>query len=179
MNMKKFIQNIKNKKLLFFIVFVLAVIPISTVIATIKRMQTIWPATPGGFYLTVDSTITDLARYLYEWGIALGGLVAFIALLIAGFAYMTSVGDPGKMKEAMDRIKSAFLGLTLLLGSWLILHTINPDLTTFREIKFDPGVVKQPSPLDLEGLEAAAEPCKFGIYFEGTHFDEEDDAYII
>lgn len=168
--MKKFLKNIKNKKLLFFIVFVLVVIPISTAIGTIElRMQTEWPVAPGGASLDPGSTITDLARYIYEWGIALGGIVAFVALLIAGFAYMTSVGDPGKMKEAMDRIKSAILGLTLLLGSWLILHTINPELTTFRPIKFAPEDVPGIQiPEDKKLTEAL--PCKKAIFFSGPNF---------
>ena len=76
--------------------------------------------------------LPKLVQYFYEWGIALGGLAVFIVLIIAGFQYLTSVGDPTKMKEAMDRIESAFLGLVLLLGSWLILNTINPELTTLR-----------------------------------------------
>jgi hypothetical protein len=34
----------------------------------------------------------------------------------------------------MDRIRSAFIGLVVLLASWLILNTINPDLTTFYAV---------------------------------------------
>jgi len=64
-------------------------------------------------------------------------LAAFIALIIAGFLYLTSVGDPGKMKDAKDRAIWAIGGLVLLLASWLILHTINPQLTTLRPIKLD------------------------------------------
>jgi len=82
--------------------------------------------------------LTTLIKYLYEWGISLGGLLAFIALVIAGFQYLTSVGDPTKMKDAKDRIISAFFGLTLLLGSWLILNQINPQLTSIPSLEFNP-----------------------------------------
>ncbi|HBK72340.1 MAG TPA: hypothetical protein DDZ39_11920, partial [Flavobacteriaceae bacterium] len=114
--------------------------------------------------------ITYLIAYLYEWGIALGGLAAFVALLIAGFVYMTSVGDPTKMKEAMDRIKSALLGLIFLLSSYLILNTINPELTTLRPIDF----IIDPDDIHLEiVLEPAAKlkPCDFAIVCEGENFD--------
>ena len=76
-----------------------------------------WPPSPAGTHLTSASTLPTLVQYLYEWGIALGGLAAFIALLIAGIQYLTSFGDPASMKDAMGRIKSAFFGLILLLSS--------------------------------------------------------------
>lgn len=128
---------IKNKKFILFLIFINLFVFVSMVLATNRpSLLTAWPPSPVGTQLTITSTVTDLIKYLYEWGIALGGLIAFIALLIAGFLYLTSVGDPGKMKEAVERIKSAFLGLILLLGSWLILHTINPELTTLRPLGF-------------------------------------------
>lgn len=123
----------KNKKIILLIAFWGIFILNSIVLA---ELLTDWPPSPAGTPLTVTSTVTDLVRYLYEWGIALGGLVAFVVLLIAGFNYLTSVGDPGKMKEAIERIKYALGGLVLLLGSWLILHTINPELTTLKPLEF-------------------------------------------
>lgn len=105
--------------------------------------QVDWPESPGGhtsINLTwqgrgdsclclLEGGIPVFIKYFYEWGIALGGLAAFIALLAAGFMYLTSTGDPGKMKEAKERIYWAFGGLIFLLASWLILNTINPELT--------------------------------------------------
>jgi hypothetical protein len=41
------------------------------------------------------------------------------------------MGEPARLAEAKDRIRSAFFGLILLLGSWLILNAINPQLTKF------------------------------------------------
>jgi len=106
-----------------------------------KALETSWPNSPAGTPLTRCSTLPMMVKYFYEWGISLGGLAAFISLIIAGFQYLTSVGNPTIMKEAMDRIKSASFGMVLLLGSWLILNTINPQLTTFRT-----------GPMDLSGI---------------------------
>jgi hypothetical protein len=158
----------------------LIIVPISVVVADELKLQTAWPLSPmtqinlqdidpgqGGNQI---ANITYLIAYLYEWGIALGGLAAFVALLIAGFVYMTSVGDPTKMKEAMDRIKSALLGLIFLLSSYLILNTINPELTTLRPIDF----IIDPDDIHLEiVLEPAAKlkPCDFAIVCEGENFD--------
>ncbi len=94
------------------------------------ELEVDWPPTPLGTDLATSSDLTVLVQYFYEWGIALGGLAAFIALLIAGFLYLTSVGDPNKMTDARGRIVSALAGLVLLLAAWIVLNTINPDLTT-------------------------------------------------
>jgi len=172
--MFNFIKNIKNKKVLAFIISVLIIIPMSVVMAYELRMQTAWPVSPMtqiNLNDTDKQTITHLIAYLYEWGIALGGLAAFVALLIAGFMYLTSVGDPTKMKEAMDRIKSAFLGLTLLLSSWLILHTINPDLTTLRPINFEVGTALTITGIDPDGI-GTPKPCKRVVVFEDIDFGE-------
>jgi hypothetical protein len=70
-----------------------------------------------------------MVKYFYEWGIFIGGLAVLVSLLIGGFLYLTSVGNPTRMAEAKDRIFSALIGLVLLFAIYLILRTINPDLT--------------------------------------------------
>jgi len=123
--MKNFI---KNKKLFFFF-FLGALLIASQVLA----LELSWPPSPASHILLTESIpLPKLVKYFYEWGIALGGFAAFIALIMAGFQYLTSVGSPVAIKEAKDRIQSAVFGLVLLLGSWLILNTINPELTTLR-----------------------------------------------
>ncbi len=121
------------------IIFALIVLGFLTVSFEAWALQVDWPDSPLGTPLDDDSQLTDLVQYLYEWGIFLGGMAVFIALLIAGFQYLTSVGDPTKMKESWNRIQSAFFGLVLLLSSFLVLHTINPELTVLRPPVFKPG----------------------------------------
>ena len=118
-----------------FLILILA-FGIFLVFSSAFALELDWPPSPMGTDLTAGSTLTNLTQYLYEWGIALGGLAAFIALLIAGFMYLTSVGDPNKMADARGRIVWALAGLVLLLAAWLILNTINPDLTTLSKLEF-------------------------------------------
>lgn len=63
------------------------------------------------------------------YGIALGvaAIFAVIMLMICGLQYMTSSAISSK-ESAKKRCWAAILGLGLLLASWLILNTINPDL---------------------------------------------------
>ncbi len=102
--------------------------PVST------KLQTVWPESPlTGYALVPDTSIAEMAKYFFEWGVGLGGLAMFIALIIAGVQYITSVAEPNKLNEAKDRIKSAVIGLALLLSSWAIFQLINPNLTTMEE----------------------------------------------
>jgi len=126
---------LKHKKIILFFLS-LALIALSSEVLALEVLGSI--PSPTGRRLTDDSSITELVAYFYEWGIALRGLAAFIALVSAGFQYLTSMGDPAKMKDAKDRIVSAILGLILLLSSWLILNTINPKLTTLTAPSFSP-----------------------------------------
>ena len=122
-----------NKKTILFLAF----LGIFCITSTVLALQVTWPPSPVGTNLTDESQLPDMVKYFYEWGIALGGLAAFISLVMAGFQYLTSVGRPEVMGEAMDRIRSALFGLVLLLSSWLILNIINPRLTTFY-VSFNP-----------------------------------------
>ena len=95
------------------------------------NLQTTWPTSPlnNKLQLTNCSTLGDLVKYLYSWGVSLGGIAVFISLVIAGFEYITSIGNPGKMKDSVGRIESAAIGLALLLGSYAIFDLINPNIT--------------------------------------------------
>ncbi len=83
-----------------------------------------------GTQLNSESTLPDLIAYLYNFAIMIAGLAVFFMLVIGGFKYLSSAGDPGKTKDAKDQLTSSMLGLILLLSSYLILNTINPQLTS-------------------------------------------------
>ncbi|MFA7170252.1 MAG: pilin [Candidatus Paceibacterota bacterium] len=96
-----------------------------------------WPVSPMGTALPPEyenTSFSILVKYMYEWGISLGALAAFISIIVAGFNYLTSAGNSSKINEAKKRITASFLGIALLLGTFLILNTINPEITSL-EIK--------------------------------------------
>ncbi len=99
-----------------------------------SALQVDWPDSPLGTPLNDSSELPQLIQYLYEWGVALGGLAVFVVLLYSGFQYLISTGNPAQITATQESIKSAVIGLVLLLGSWLILYTINPELTTFKPL---------------------------------------------
>lgn len=55
---------------------------------------------------------------------ALAGFAAFIMLLLGGFRYLTSGGDPKATAQAKGTLTWAIMGLLLLIGAWFILRFI-------------------------------------------------------
>jgi len=62
--------------------------------------------------------------------VKIAGIIVFGVLIYGGIRYLTSVGSPSAIADAKDQIFSAFLGLIILLFSYLILNTLNPQLIT-------------------------------------------------
>lgn len=52
------------------------------------------------------------------------GLVFFTMLLVGGFKYLTSGGDPKKVSAASHTLTMAFIGIVGVIFSWLILRFI-------------------------------------------------------
>ncbi len=160
--MKKFIRN--KKILLLFVL-----LGFFFIVSRTFALEIDWPKSPvSDTVLTDDSVLGDMVKYFYEWGITMGGLVTFFSLLIGGFKYLTSIGRPTVMKEATDQITSAFLGLILLLSSWLILNTISPQFTTFQANPFQPDYI----PISLRSIDfEKIPPCDYAILYSSKNFE--------
>jgi hypothetical protein len=65
---------------------------------------------------------------LFAVALGLAAIIAVIKIIIAGVKYMLSDVVTNKA-SAKDDIKNALLGLIILLAVFLILYTINPNLT--------------------------------------------------
>ena len=93
----------------------------------------------GDAPLTVQTTpLVKYAEYLFYFLIWGSGILALLALIYAGFLYITAVGNPDKLRDAKDRIFSALLGLAIILGSYAILWQLNPHFLTFELEDLDP-----------------------------------------
>ncbi len=81
------------------------------------------------------TTVVDNAgvyfKNLYQVGIGIAGVLAVAMLVFGGVEYIASAAVDMK-KDAKDRMGAAILGLLLALLSWIVLDTINPDLTRFE-----------------------------------------------
>ncbi len=79
-----------------------------------------------------------LATYVisfYNYGLAFSGILATLILMGAGIIWLSSGGDSGKITQAKKLITSAIVGLLILVCAWMILNTINPNLTKLSNIE--------------------------------------------
>jgi hypothetical protein len=84
---------------------------------------------------TVNGSL--LARYIltyYNYGLAIVGILATIVLMGAGVIWLTSGGDAGKVSQAKELISGSIVGMAILVCAWIILNTINPNLTQLASI---------------------------------------------
>lgn len=63
-------------------------------------------------------------RRILNIAMELAVVALFLMLIIGGFRYITSGGDPKATASAGQTITSAILGIILLIGIWLILNFI-------------------------------------------------------
>lgn len=76
---------------------------------------------------------TDFSTYLpaaFNLAIGLAGVLAFTMITYGGFRYMTSDALTGK-EEGRGIIENALWGLLLVIGAYVILYTINPQILAF------------------------------------------------
>jgi len=139
----------------------------------ILALETTWPVSPFGTDLNAactpinsdTCTLAIMVKYFYDWGIFLGGLAVLISLIFGGFLYLTSAGDPARMREAKDRIFSALIGLVLLFSIYIILNTINPELTTLIPPTFEPPVIPN---VTIVGWEESQQSCSYALIYSKT-----------
>ena len=104
-----------------------------------------------------DTGFSGYINFLYSLSIGIAGLLAVIKIIVAGVKYMFSDVITNKA-AAKGEIKGALLGLLLILGAYLILNTINPQLVTgkpnFKALPPAPNIQKRPPPITVAGTAA-------------------------
>jgi hypothetical protein len=101
-----------------------------------------WKDINGGRCLNSTGDVATIQGFecifqnLLQVATTLAGIALFIMLLVGGFKYMTSGGDPKGSEQAKGTMTSAILGILVLIGAWLILKFLTEftgiDLTIFK-----------------------------------------------
>ena len=127
----------KRKKYIFsfLLSFVLSFITTLFVSAQ-NKLEVDYP----GFQPVTQNILPEYIKYIFTFIIMGAGIWALWYLVEAGIRFLISMGKPERMKQAKSQIFSALLGIFLLLSSYLILNTINPQLVTINPISLTPPV---------------------------------------
>jgi len=135
----------KNKyKSIIFVSFLLAsfcslfsLLPVASAQQTLKLTYEFPCSTIGGGTCpTSEETASSPAAYIariYQFALALAGILAFGMIIFGAIQYVVSAGNSGQQEDARDRIWQALLGVALLLGAYLILYTIDPKLVNLTD----------------------------------------------
>ena len=124
--------------ILYLLLFIFSVLPFLVVAET--KLQQTYPIIGSLRFPTLvagSKGMGNLIKYIFAWIVVLCILAAIIALIAGGVQYVASTGNIDKMRQAKERIYGAFLGLAILIGTWFILNTINPQLSIVK-IAYEP-----------------------------------------
>ncbi|MBA3733102.1 hypothetical protein H0W91_01865 [Patescibacteria group bacterium] len=77
---------------------------------------------------------TTLEKYLpgvFNLSIGIAAVMAFVMITFGGITYATSDAISGK-SQGKEWVTNAIVGLLLVIGAWIILNTINPQILSFK-----------------------------------------------
>ena len=98
--------------------------------------------------------LAEKVKNLYNFSLGAGAVLAMGIFIYAGFRYAASGGNSSAIGDARKWMGAALLGLAILLGSYIFIKTINPDLL----------ILKDPTTLQNESQEAP----QINITFQGS-----------
>lgn len=81
------------------------------------------------------NTIGEYIAGMYSYLVGIAGLLAITMIMYGGMKWIFAGGDSGKIGAAKEVITHAVIGLVLVLGSYLVLYTLNPELVRFESLK--------------------------------------------
>ena len=72
----------------------------------------------------VDTSTPGIIRFIYQLMVIIGAIISFISMLVGGYMFMTSGGDPDKVQKAKTVLTNAIIGLLVIIFAVVILGTI-------------------------------------------------------
>jgi len=167
-----------NRKKIFFLIIFTAFLLLSFAIFTFAgELEVKYPDVPNVVApRTTKAFLPSYVHYIFNLAIIISGLVAFASLVYGGFRYLTSAGSPVAISDAKAQITAGLLGLVLLLGSYLLLTTINPQLVILKVGKeeYCKGVILFKDIPRTDGscpLEVDPDKCAPTEGQEGEHYE--------
>ncbi|MBT5337776.1 hypothetical protein HN858_00415 [Candidatus Falkowbacteria bacterium] len=81
-----------------------------------------------------------IAKYLsmaYKYAVTLGSLIAVLMLIAGGLMYVVSGFNQTLIAKAKSFMTGSVLGLVLLLGTYILLNTVNPNLVGLKPLEIE------------------------------------------
>jgi hypothetical protein len=81
--------------------------------------------------VSVTGDFTNFVAYVFYFAIGIGIAAVFGIILWSGYRYLPSRDDPAVVADIKEKLRRALIGLLVLVSSYLILNTINPEIFNF------------------------------------------------
>ena len=125
----------------------------------------------------IDSSAQELPTYIvniYRVGVGIVAILAVVVIMWGGLLWIMAGGNTGQIDNAKQWISGAVLGLFIALTSYVILNTINPQLTNLNITK--PGTL---SNTPLSNINASTNfsggTCRIADFSSGGCTKNEND----
>ncbi|MFC1787934.1 D-alanyl-D-alanine carboxypeptidase family protein [Patescibacteria group bacterium] len=77
--------------------------------------------------------IADYVTAVYRYLIGISVTIVIVIIMIGGVQYVLAAGSEN-VSKAKERITKAVTGFVLLMGTYIILYTVNPSLVVFKTL---------------------------------------------
>ena len=119
------------RQIIFMFLMILAISLPAAAVALTNQLEIDFPEI-GGVKPGYSFGLANWVQYIFLFSLAVVGLAVIASFVYAGILWLTAGDNESQVKRALERIKSTVIGLLLLLGSYIILNTINPDLVQLK-----------------------------------------------
>lgn len=87
----------------------------------------------GNLYMQVPF-LGEYIAAVYRYSVIVVSVIAVLMIIVSSILWISSAGNPERISEAKKRMGQALIALLLIATSFVILYTINPDLTAIRPL---------------------------------------------
>lgn len=139
------------KKIIFLSLIIVMICSVSTTIYAAEGDYTVLAPLPG--IGETDDGKTNLQTYLpavFSLAIGIAAAMAFVMITLGGVTYATSDAVFQK-SQGKEWITNAIWGLVLVIGAWVILNTINPQILKF-DLSLERPKIEYPTPTAIPGV---------------------------
>jgi len=126
----------------FSVLFIFLLVPF----ASARELEVPLPSIGEEATITETPILPDYVKYIFNFSVGIAGFIAFLVITYGGVRYILSRGNPASMADANNQIFSGLIGLVVILASWMILTTINPQLVIISPALPESGLVEEDTP---------------------------------
>lgn len=90
----------------------------------LKEIYTLLGGNPEHAELAAAMTLTQIARNVLNFLLAIIGILALIMMIISGIMYLTSAGNDARLKQAKGIFLSSLIGIAVAMAAMVLVSAV-------------------------------------------------------